>query len=448
MVNINAYASSSFNPVAGLSVSSVPLSPVSPDEEDAGAASSTPRSNTSTVSILARQLSEAATRAETRDVPKDAKLLGAITGDAYFSNQAQHDAEAPKTASPELLARARQATAFVNDADSNPFKGLTRDQLSLIAHDDGGSFTANERRAAWLEMQSTAPPAARSTSASGDGRDLMISRLFGGYEPAVAYPPATTENAGQNFAEFLTDDDRALVADMYAYAKEEGADLAYVDQLARSIGAYRRCSDGRQKLSSNNGYNLEGYRVTFNFKKEDAATASRILNGTAINSTRLDQGYLRHTLNPDYGALSNIGGLPFLEKMVNKFSSEGVKHASLGDEFSAYKAISINDNIVVTTNKDIRVPPATPMNQHINGVWSLTELGKATGYKVDTATGRLHKPTDTAGDQVQKGGTFDVPTGKALEPGVVDAFATSRDQPTKRWIWPGHLFKLMKSYKP
>ncbi|WP_323636766.1 hypothetical protein [Pectobacterium polaris] len=34
---------------------------------------------------------------------------------------------------------------------ANPFRGMPREQLALIAYDESGDFTVNERRAAWLE---------------------------------------------------------------------------------------------------------------------------------------------------------------------------------------------------------------------------------------------------------------------------------------------------------
>ncbi|MDP0971836.1 hypothetical protein Q6294_33410, partial [Klebsiella pneumoniae] len=78
----------------------------------------------------------------------------------------------------------------------------------------------------------------------------------------VALAPATFYNITQNRNEFLSSDDRALIADMYAYAQAEGADLHYVDQLVMSLSTFRYYSDGRQ-LSGNNGYNAQGYRVTY-----------------------------------------------------------------------------------------------------------------------------------------------------------------------------------------
>ncbi|MGP9417358.1 hypothetical protein ACT3R4_18450, partial [Halomonas sp. AOP7-E1-9] len=78
-------------------------------------------------------------------------LLSQITGQGYHNNRARYDAEVPNTDDPELLERAKQATSFVNGRGSNPFSGLSQDQLVLIIYDDSGTFTANERRAAWQE---------------------------------------------------------------------------------------------------------------------------------------------------------------------------------------------------------------------------------------------------------------------------------------------------------
>lgn len=113
----------------------------------------------SIVSTLARQLADVNVRAETRDASlshdelaqKAKTLLSQITGPGYQNNRAKYDAEVPDTDDPALLERAKQATAFVNGSGSNPFKGLTGDQLALIIYDDSGTFTANERRAASYE---------------------------------------------------------------------------------------------------------------------------------------------------------------------------------------------------------------------------------------------------------------------------------------------------------
>lgn len=122
-------------------------------------------SSTQTISTLARQLADSASRAEARDktlsrselADKAKAALNQIQGDAYFANKAKHDSEVPKTNDPELLARAKQATAYVNSAarggnsEKNPFAGLSREQLANIVYDDSGAYTVNERRAASYE---------------------------------------------------------------------------------------------------------------------------------------------------------------------------------------------------------------------------------------------------------------------------------------------------------
>ncbi|MGH8385001.1 MAG: hypothetical protein ACRESJ_05830 [Pseudomonas sp.] len=128
---------------------------------DTGTAVATAGQSTavSTLSTLARQLSEASTRATLRDSSLSFKELGQhaariadeVAGTHYYLNQDKNDAEVPDTDDTYLLARALKATAFVNDIGTNPFHGMSRDQLSLIIYDEGGEFTVNERRAAWSE---------------------------------------------------------------------------------------------------------------------------------------------------------------------------------------------------------------------------------------------------------------------------------------------------------
>lgn len=443
MITIAHYISSSSRPVVVDANSVVTLPAFLADERERGTSTSASNSGTTTVSILSRQLSEAATRAETHAGGKSADLLDPITGDNYFASKSQHDIEIPTTQDPELLVRARQATGFVNGSDSNPFKNLSRDQLHLIAHDEGGSFTINERRAAWETMQ---PAELLDDSSpkpvSVNGRDIMISRLFGNSEPPVALAPATFYNITQNRNEFLSSDDRALIADMYAYAQAEGADLHYVDQLVMSLSTFRYYSDGRQ-LSGNNGYNAEGYRVTYDVKPADTVIAAGILNGSALASTRIDQDFLRYILSSDHRAFSNVGGIPFLERMVKKFSDEGANQPPLGSEFATYKKVRYEDHIVQTTYKHIRLPPSKVLAGKVDGVWTLTELGKSEGYTLDKLTGRLSKPTAPT-----EAPSLLTPAPSTSKRTFLDALRETPDQPATRWIWPGHLFKLMKNYKP
>ncbi|WP_222932317.1 hypothetical protein [Allochromatium humboldtianum] len=126
--------------------------------------SRTESSSTQTISTLARQLADSASRAAERDKTltrselgnKAKNLLSQISGDSYQANKEKHDREIPNTSDPELLARAKQATEFVNrnsngGSEKNPFASLSNDQLSIIIYDDSRAYTINERRAAWSE---------------------------------------------------------------------------------------------------------------------------------------------------------------------------------------------------------------------------------------------------------------------------------------------------------
>lgn len=73
------------------------------------------------VSTLAQQLAASASRAEERDktlsrselAGKAKSIVNQIVGDLYYANKTLHDSEIPDTSDPELLSRAKQATAYV-----------------------------------------------------------------------------------------------------------------------------------------------------------------------------------------------------------------------------------------------------------------------------------------------------------------------------------------------
>lgn len=112
------------------------------------------------LSSLSKQLANAAQRAAERDNQLSRQALATLAskiqmelgGSAYRLTKPLHDAYVPDTDDPELLARARQATDFLNGKGSNPFQSLTVEQLALIGYDEGGDFTHNERLAASREL--------------------------------------------------------------------------------------------------------------------------------------------------------------------------------------------------------------------------------------------------------------------------------------------------------
>ena len=111
------------------------------------------------LSSLSQQLSAAAGRAAARDSQLSRKELAALAsrihdqigGEQYWIFKDSYDAQRPDTDDAQWLERIQQATDFVNAKGPNPFKGMSREQLSLITYDQEGSFTINERRAASAE---------------------------------------------------------------------------------------------------------------------------------------------------------------------------------------------------------------------------------------------------------------------------------------------------------
>lgn len=160
--SISSYSTAQIGNAAAFKAASA-TDPISDATESSGTSGT--QGGSQTISTLARQLAASASRAEERDktltrselADKAKTALSQIQGDAYFANKAKHDSEVPKTSDPELLARAKQATEYVNSAarggtsEKNPFAGLSREQLANIIYDDSGTYTVNERRAASYE---------------------------------------------------------------------------------------------------------------------------------------------------------------------------------------------------------------------------------------------------------------------------------------------------------
>ena len=78
--------------------------------------------------------------------------IAAINYPLTEENKARMAREVPVPADASALASAAAANAYVNDLKGpNPFAGLSREQLSTIANDDSGTFTTNERHAAYRQ---------------------------------------------------------------------------------------------------------------------------------------------------------------------------------------------------------------------------------------------------------------------------------------------------------
>ncbi|TFY86630.1 hypothetical protein DYL61_27485 [Pseudomonas nabeulensis] len=242
---------------------------------------------------------------------------------------------------------------------------------------------------------------------------------------------------------YLNYEDRALVSQMYAYAQSQGADLAYVDRVAFALGTYRYFDDGRRIFNSNSGhhYDKQGHQLRYDYLEKDAAAATRILNGMAINTTRFDQGFLRHILDPGYGALAGMGdSLGFLEKMVSKFSNEDAELSVLGSEFATYVPKDVKDKIVITRSKEVMFTLPEPNHIRHNGVWTITEKGWAAGYTMDKA-GRPRAPAPIPEGQARVRKTVEARNLRAQERAFLEALSRSRDLPH----WLTSLLKALRN---
>ncbi|WP_249978735.1 hypothetical protein [Vreelandella olivaria] len=200
------------------------------------------------------------------------------------------------------------------------------------------------------------PQPSESTSVTISGKALLLSRLFL-TEDITSEPPVLPGSKGMNEYgmmlphNFLTQDDRNLLAEMYEFAQEQGADLKHVDRLAMDLGTYRKRNDGAAVTNFNNGgsYDLEGRVRTASFTDADAATVERIKSSGDISSTKLDKGFLNYILDPGYG-FTHSSDFEFLEQMVSRFSTNGNDTSPLDPKFSTfvYKA---NNYIIHTTDE-------------------------------------------------------------------------------------------------
>lgn len=216
-----------------------------------------------------------------------------------------------------------------------------------------------------------------STSVSLSGKALMLSRLFGTTDPNATLPVLDGAhgmdrgNSGIQATNYLTENDRSVIADMYSYAQQQGTDLQYVDTLAVTLGRYRQSDNGRLATGGNKGTDFDsaGHQLSFSYSPADTATADRILNGNAINSTQLDRGFIRYILDPGM-ALGNTANISFMEQMVTKFSDQGTSATPLPAKFSSF---SVNDmtmkNVVITASKEVVYKAPQSQIANIDGQW-------------------------------------------------------------------------------
>lgn len=214
------------------------------------------------------------------------------------------------------------------------------------------------------------------------GKGLMMSRLFGNTTTApLVQSVLTKENMGMDSANFLTTGDRDTLSGLYAQAQQQGADLRYVDDLARDLGSYRMF--GGVMSSANEGiYDLTGRKQTFAFTGADSSTANRIVESGNISGSVLDSGFLRHELNAGL-SFNHRANFEFIESVVNGAgqNSTATSQNSLS-KFATYESQGKN-NFVIKTSDEVTLNTQKPDYGSINGVFFVTETGMKNGFRLE-----------------------------------------------------------------
>ncbi|PWB33695.1 hypothetical protein DCO48_08540 [Pseudomonas sp. SDI] len=222
------------NALNSASVTQTQPPPTSSIEDKPAAPAVTYPDTRESVSSLAQQLSNAAARAEAQNAGLDfaglAEKAKRVNEQLLrASNKALQDAEIPNTDDPQLLDRARKATDFENGIGRNPFKGLSREQLSLITNDESGSFTINERRAAWSEAHDQEEAWRRKVFQAADEefhttgkQTVFFSELLAHYQSLPALEKAQYP---ENYASTLQQRIRFESAEQASYTKDDKDNL-------------------------------------------------------------------------------------------------------------------------------------------------------------------------------------------------------------------------------
>lgn len=139
-------------------------------------------------------------------------VLSDLAKKPSLDEQLKNNSETIAGATDQQVARQRSATRFVTGLDkTNPFAGLTREELNAIVYDETKSYTTNERRAAYAELKQYLPagsvPADGSSTSTNDSTSTSnTDKSDNPYNTGGAYSQYLTQQLirAQNTSYFLS----------------------------------------------------------------------------------------------------------------------------------------------------------------------------------------------------------------------------------------------------
>ncbi|MBQ4850528.1 hypothetical protein [Pseudoalteromonas sp. MMG012] len=213
---------------------------------------------------------------------------------------------------------------------------------------------------------------------------VMVKNIFGGNEPEVqsGVDGMSLANVTKSPFEFLTQDDRNLLADIYQYADQNDIDYKYIHRFASDLGGYRKHDDGNMLANYNDGhFDAKGHQLTVNFTEKDQATIDRLRATDALASTPIDKGFLSFITEPGQSALSHVGNYQFLHHMV-EVTAGAEPHTSV-DEFKVFEDFSSAEARYVMTASEKTFPIPEPDVVCKNGNCAVTEKGLKNGVTLE-----------------------------------------------------------------
>lgn len=210
-----------------------------------------------------------------------------------------------------------------------------------------------------------------------------MSRLFGKVSTLPEMQTQLTKNnQGMDASVFLTKSDLGALSHLYDQAQTQGADLRYVDDIARDLGNCRKFGSVSGSYNTGNSHDTTGRVQTVSFTDKDAATASRILSGDNFANSGLDPAFIRYELDPGY-SFSHTASFDYLESIMKTTGSDATsKSQFMASPFATYVSQGQN-NYIINTASEATLKIEEPDVISKDGVFTVTEAGKKHGFRLE-----------------------------------------------------------------